>query len=88
MLEKEKLQQGAEFMTRNRLLRGECLRCGTPLIADFMGSFNEYNCCTACTDFVEKSLYELSKKKKPGSIKVGIPMKDRVFVKNSYREAE
>ena len=75
-------------MTRNRLLRGECLRCGTPLIADFMGNFNKYNCCTDCTEFVLKSLYELSKKKKPGLKTVVIPMKDRVFIKNSYREEE
>jgi len=74
-------------MTGNRLLRGEYLKCGTPLIADFMGNFNEFNCCTSCTEDVKKLLYEASKKKK-ASRRIGIPIKDRRFVTGAYREPE
>jgi len=38
----------------NRLEEGVCIGCGAPLII-----FNEYNCCSVCTEKVKKRLYQL-----------------------------
>lgn len=40
-------------MTGNRLERGECLKCGTPLIFPF----NEYRMCTQCIPWLMQALY-------------------------------
>ena len=48
----------------NRLFTDKCLRCGDTLIADAGGNFNKYHCCTACTKFIEKQVYEMHMKRK------------------------
>jgi len=60
----------------NRLFTDECLRCGTKLILDHMGNFNKYHCCSACTEWIHKSVYEVMKKKRKGSRSAGIEKKN------------
>ena len=50
----------------NRLENGQCLRCGTPLIMDFMGRFSDLHMCTSCDDFMRRQLYQCRKKKEKG----------------------
>ena len=73
----------------NRLLRGECLRCGDTLILDHKGGFNEYHCCSSCTDYINRSVYEAMKKKKQRNPKFFSPLKkNTVCVTDISQEPE
>ena len=73
----------------NRLLRGECLRCGEVLIVDYMGKFNKYHCCSSCTEFINKSVYEAMKKKKQRNPKFFSPLKkNTAYITNISLEPE
>ena len=47
-----------------RLNSGKCLKCGDELIvgADELPLSGPYQCCSKCTDFIERKRYELKKK--------------------------
>ena len=80
----------------NRLLTDKCLRCGSPLITDAEGNFNKFHCCTKCTDFIHRQMYEMHMKRKHRKdpppkhkeLKSAKPYHKWVYVKNMYKEAE
>ena len=47
-----------------RLNSGKCLKCGDPLVLDEDGFpiSGPYQCCSKCTEVIEKARYELKKK--------------------------
>jgi hypothetical protein len=53
----------------NRLFNDECLRCGTPLIADQYGAFGDYHMCSSCDDYTRRAIYEISKRGMKGKTK-------------------
>ena len=74
----------------DRMLTSGCLRCGIELIVDFMGNYNKYHCCSACSEWIEKSRYEASKPvKKNKKKKTFHPTQGQViFINDIYKEAE
>ncbi len=41
------------------ILTDKCLRCEEILILDQHGEYNEYHCCSSCTDFIERERYKV-----------------------------
>ena len=78
----------------DRMLEEVCLRCGTKLIADYMGNFNKWHCCSSCSEWLEKSRYEASKGIKKGKRKkVFQPVIAKkegavIYIKDIYREPD
>lgn len=80
----------------NRLYTDKCLRCGDPLITDSEGNFNRFHCCTSCTDFINRQLYEMhmnrkQRKKVPSKhkeIKTAKHLHKFVEVTAMYKEPE
>ena len=54
----------------SRLNSGLCLRCGDKLIfgADDKPISGPYQCCSKCTDFIERQRYQVKKKVEQGKL--------------------
>jgi len=74
----------------NRLLEQKCLRCGADLICDYMGNFNEFNCCSQCSEYINKCIYEAKKPNKKGKRYKSINLRETplVYVTNITQEPE
>ena len=75
----------------NRLVEHKCLRCGADLFCDYMGNFDEYHCCSQCTEVVRKAVYEAKKPKKKGKKYGGSFLRHQhnlVYIVDVFKEPE
>jgi len=74
----------------DRLLEHKCLRCGADLFCDYLGNFDEYNCCSQCTEVVRKAVYETMKPRKKGKMKKYILRHQHKFIHivDNFQEPE
>ncbi len=66
-----------------RLNSGKCLMCGSVLIvgSNELPIAGPYQCCTKCTDFIERKRYELKKKVENKRNIKGIPLRTGKLLK-------